>query len=149
MYGSTCGKYMSNGIKGGVPKPPGIFEMTQGAAAKLRFVCYPDGRSKSYLPNNNGLSLSFTNHYSIMTLVFFPTYIIFQIPSTIIVRKLGPRLHLSSITILWGGIMIIMAFVKNWQTMAGLRVVLGVLEAGFFPACVYLLSTWYARCKSP
>jgi len=43
--------------------------------------------------------------------------------------------------------MIGMGFVKDWQTMAGLRVVLGILEAGFFPSCVYLLSTWYTRCK--
>lgn len=43
--------------------------------------------------------------------------------------------------------MIGMGFVKNWQQMAGLRVILGVLEAGFFPSCVYLLSTWYPRCE--
>jgi MFS family permease len=45
--------------------------------------------------------------------------------------------------------MIGMAFVNDWETMAGMRVLLGVLEAGFFPSCVYLLSTWYTRCKSP
>lgn len=44
--------------------------------------------------------------------------------------------------------MIGMGFVDTWEQMAGLRVVLGVLEAGFFPSCVYLLSTWYTRCKS-
>lgn len=44
--------------------------------------------------------------------------------------------------------MIGMGFVKDWTQMAGLRVVLGVLEAGFFPSCVYLLSTWYPRCES-
>ena len=44
--------------------------------------------------------------------------------------------------------MIGMAFVKEWETMAGMRVLLGVLEAGFFPSCVYLLSTWYTRCMS-
>lgn len=43
--------------------------------------------------------------------------------------------------------MIGMGFVKNWSQLAALRVVLGVLEAGFFPSCVYLLSTWYTRCK--
>src|ERR1700761_2568156 len=41
--------------------------------------------------------------------------------------------------------MIGMGFVKEWQTLAGLRVLLGILEAGFFPSCVYLLSTWYTR----
>jgi MFS family permease len=80
-----------------------------------------------------------------MTLVFFPPYIIFQIPSTVIVRSLGPRLHLGTITLLWGSVMIGMAFVDHWKVMAGMRVLLGALEAGFFPSCVYLLSTWYTR----
>ena len=43
--------------------------------------------------------------------------------------------------------MIGMGFVKTWDALAGLRVILGILEAGFFPSCVYLLSTWYTRCK--
>ncbi|KAK0649424.1 major facilitator superfamily domain-containing protein [Cercophora newfieldiana] len=85
------------------------------------------------------------NQYNIISLVFFVTYIVFQPPSTVIVRKIGPRIHLAAITILWGGCMIGMGFSGNWRVMAGLRVVLGVLEAGFFPSCVYLLSTWYTR----
>lgn len=42
--------------------------------------------------------------------------------------------------------MIGMGFAKTWDQMAALRVVLGIMEAGFFPSCVYLLSTWYTRC---
>lgn len=85
------------------------------------------------------------SRYSIITLVFFTTYIVFQPPSTIIVRKLGPRVHLAIITVAWGSVMIGMGFVRDWQVLAALRVVLGILEAGFFPSCVYLLSTWYTR----
>ncbi|KAJ4292981.1 hypothetical protein N0V88_005645 [Collariella sp. IMI 366227] len=69
------------------------------------------------------------DRYSIITLVFFITYVLFQPPSTIIVRKIGPRIHLASITALWGGVMIGMGFVKKWEEMAALRVILGVLEA--------------------
>lgn len=83
-----------------------------------------------------------------MTLVFFVTYVLFQPPSTIIVRKVGPRIHLSLITLLWGATMIGMGFVNDWKALTALRVLLGILEAGFFPSCVYLLSTWYTRCKS-
>jgi hypothetical protein len=36
-------------------------------------------------------------------------------------------------------------FTPNWTTLVGLRVILGVLEAGFFPGCAYLLSCWYPR----
>ena len=41
--------------------------------------------------------------------------------------------------------MIGFGFVKSWKTLVGLRIILGVLEAGFFPGVVYLLSTWYKR----
>src|SRR5437868_5147619 len=36
-------------------------------------------------------------------------------------------------------------FAQRWDGLVGLRVILGALEAGFFPATVYLLSTWYTR----
>lgn len=85
------------------------------------------------------------DRYSIITLVFFITYVLFQPPATVTVRKLGPRVFLALITLLWGANMIGMGFVKSWDQLAGLRVLLGVLEAGFFPSCVYLLSTWYTR----
>ncbi|KAL2870160.1 major facilitator superfamily domain-containing protein [Aspergillus lucknowensis] len=85
------------------------------------------------------------NGYSITSLVFFITYTIFQIPATVVIRKVGPRLFLASIVLLWGVIVIAIGFSPNWPTMAGMRVILGALEAGFYPGCVYLLSTWYPR----
>lgn len=82
------------------------------------------------------------SHYSIVTIVFFATYIVFQPPATIIVRWLGPRNFLSFIVVAWGAVMLGMGFAKDYASLAALRVVLGILEAGFFPSCVYLLSTW-------
>lgn len=67
---------------------------------------------------------------SIVTLVFFITYTIFQPPGTIICRKVGPRVFLSAITLLWGGVMIGFGFVKDWKALIGLRAILGVLEVG-------------------
>lgn len=84
----------------------------------------------------------------IANLVFFIPYVLFQPPSTILVRRIGPRLHLAGILFGWGAAMVGMGFVSNFSQLAGLRVV-GALEAGFFPSCVYLLSTWYTRCESP
>ena len=83
--------------------------------------------------------------YSIVVLVFFVTYTLCQPPATVLARKIGPRNFLSVITLLWGSVMIAFGFVPNWTTLAGLRILLGILEAGFFPGCVYLLSTWYSR----
>jgi MFS family permease len=85
------------------------------------------------------------SRYSVVTLVFFTTYIVFQPPATVIVRYLGPRNFLSFIVVAWGAVMIGMGFADSFHTLAALRVILGILEAGFFPSCVYLLSTWYTR----
>lgn len=49
---------------------------------------------------------------------------------------------------MWGAVLIGMGFVDDFPQLAGLRSLLGLFEAGFFPSCVYLLSTWYTRCMS-
>jgi MFS family permease len=85
------------------------------------------------------LKLTVHLRYNIVTLVFFTTYVVFQFPSTVIIRFFGPRNHLATITLLWGIVMIGMGFVKTFGQMAALRVILGILEAGFFPGSVYLL----------
>ncbi|KAI1367033.1 major facilitator superfamily domain-containing protein [Xylaria arbuscula] len=85
------------------------------------------------------------NRYSIATLAFFPSYIVFQPTSTVLVRKLGPRIHIAFITTIWGAVMLGMGFVKSFGSLTALRVIIGIFEAGFFPSAVYLLSTWYTR----
>ncbi|KAF7324885.1 High-affinity nicotinic acid transporter [Mycena kentingensis (nom. inval.)] len=85
------------------------------------------------------------NKYNIISVLFFPTYVLFQPTATVLVRKIGPRLFLSAVTLCWGVVMIGMGFVKSWNQLAGLRVVLGIFEAASFPSSAYLLSTWYTR----
>merc|ERR1712093_831691 len=51
----------------------------------------------------------------------------------------------STIALAWGIVMIGFGFPETWGPMIPLRLILGVLEAGFFPGCVYLISTWYTR----
>ncbi|KAL8909680.1 MAG: hypothetical protein Q9171_004951 [Xanthocarpia ochracea] len=85
------------------------------------------------------------DRYSVITLVFFLTYVVFQPPTTILTRFFGPRIWLATITLFWGVTMIGFGFVQDWTALVGLRLLLGVLESGFFPGVVYLLSTWYKR----
>ncbi|RDW59665.1 MFS general substrate transporter-30 [Coleophoma cylindrospora] len=85
------------------------------------------------------------SRYNLIVLIFFIPYVMCQPPTTVITRKLGPRKFISAITLLWGGCMVGFGFVKQWEQLLGLRILLGVLEAGFFPGCAYLLSTWYTR----
>ncbi|KAH0443048.1 major facilitator superfamily transporter [Colletotrichum camelliae] len=85
------------------------------------------------------------NRYSIISLVFFTTYTTFQPISIILARTIGPRAYFTGVTMVCGFIVIGMAFLKHWGQMVALRVILGALDSGFFPTCVYLLSTWYTR----
>lgn len=79
--------------------------------------------------------------------LFFVIYIIFQFLFIIFVCKIGFRLYLVVIIVLWGVVMIGMGFVVNWEQMVGMRFFFGVLEVGFFFSVVYFLSIWYIRCK--
>lgn len=71
--------------------------------------------------------------YSIIVLLFFITYVLLQPPATVVLRKVGPRIFLPLITLLWGMTMIAFGFVRKWTDMIALRLILGIFEAGFFP----------------
>ncbi|KAL8687495.1 MAG: hypothetical protein Q9218_006351, partial [Villophora microphyllina] len=83
--------------------------------------------------------------YSTVVLVFFATYVSFQPIAAVLIRKLRPRLFLSSISLLWGVTVMGFGFVNKYTDMVGLRVVLGIFESGIYPGIAYLLSTWYTR----
>uniref|UniRef100_A0A8H7K9W0 Major facilitator superfamily (MFS) profile domain-containing protein n=1 Tax=Bionectria ochroleuca TaxID=29856 RepID=A0A8H7K9W0_BIOOC len=85
------------------------------------------------------------SRYSVVVLLFFIPYVLFQPPSTAILRKVEPRLFLSLTTLVWGLTTIASGFVKNWNELIPLRLILGACEAGFFPGCAYILSCWYPR----
>ena len=91
------------------------------------------------------LKMGIENRYSITLLVFFGPYIILQFPAAGFVRKCGPRLFLSSIVTAWGIIMMCFGFARSWKTLVALRMMLGALEAGAFPAQYYLIQSWYSR----
>ena len=73
------------------------------------------------------------NRYSIIVCLFFITYVLLQPPATVVLRKIGPRLFLPTITLVWGMTMIAFGFIKNWTDLIYLRLLLGIFEAGFFP----------------
>ncbi|KAM0720861.1 hypothetical protein Q7P37_003146 [Cladosporium fusiforme] len=106
---------------------------------------------RSNLPNAGiagmrvDLDMLENSRYSIIALVFFITYTFLQPPATLLTRKFGPRLFLSTICLAWGVVMVGFSFVTKWWELVPLRLVLGIFEAGYFPGVVYLISTWYSR----
>lgn len=114
----------------------------------LLYMCSLMDRTNVGIAKIAGMSTDLNlvgERYNLIVLVFFIPYVLFQPLATVIIRKTGPRRFLTGITILWGVCMIGFGFVQRWDQMLGLRVILGVFEAGYFPGCVYLLSTWYTR----
>lgn len=85
--------------------------------------------------------------YSVIVLVFFITYVLAQPPAVVAMRKVGPRLFLPTICLLWGVVMVCFGFVTNWESLVGLRLLLGLLEAGYFPGILHptpvVPSYWY------
>ena len=68
-----------------------------------------------------------------------------ELPANIYIRKIGVRPFLATIAFLWGSLTLASGFVKTWRQLVAARALLGMLEAGYFPACTYLISIWYTR----
>lgn len=85
------------------------------------------------------------DRYSIALLVFFITYFIFEIPSNIVLRKIGAANWLAFLCMSWGLVTFGAGFAKKWTDIVVCRLLLGLFEAGFFPGSVYLISCFYTR----
>ncbi|KAF2198050.1 MFS general substrate transporter [Delitschia confertaspora ATCC 74209] len=85
------------------------------------------------------------DRYSIALLMFFIPYFIFEIPSNLVIRKFGAANWLAFLSFAWGIVILGGAFAKDWTVVVGVRILIGVFEAGFFPGCLFLISCWYER----
>jgi MFS transporter, ACS family, tartrate transporter len=79
--------------------------------------------------------------------IFFLGYCLFEIPSNIILERVGARLWIARIMVTWGLISAGLMFVRTPAVFYLLRFLLGVAEAGFFPGVIYYLSLWYPTAQ--
>jgi len=77
--------------------------------------------------------------------IFFLGYCLFEIPSNIILERVGARLWIARIMVTWGLISAGLMFVRTPGVFYLLRFLLGAAEAGFFPGVIYYLSLWYPK----
>ena len=88
--------------------------------------------------------LSFSNTvYGLGAGIFFLGYVIFEVPSNILMHKVGAKLWIARIMISWGLIGAAMAFVTTPTQFYILRFLLGVAEAGFIPGVLLYLTYWF------
>jgi ACS family tartrate transporter-like MFS transporter len=74
--------------------------------------------------------------------LFFLGYFLFEVPSNLILEKVGARLWIARIMIVWGFVSMAMVFVRGEQSFYAMRIALGLAEAGFFPGIVLYLTYW-------
>ncbi|KAL2206912.1 MFS general substrate transporter [Sarocladium strictum] len=94
------------------------------------------------------LGLAVGDRYTIIVMLFFVTYILFEIPSNLILPRAGAANWLALLGVSFGAILIGMGFTQSWVTMAVCRALLGLMEAGFLPGCTYLITCWYTRYET-
>ncbi|KFY49688.1 hypothetical protein V496_09860 [Pseudogymnoascus sp. VKM F-4515 (FW-2607)] len=86
--------------------------------------------------------------YNICLTVFFVTYVIFEVPANMLLKKFKPSVWIPTITVAWGIVMVCHGFVHNYAGLLACRLVLGIPEAGIFPACSYYVTMWYPRAEA-
>ncbi|GJD51898.1 Putative tartrate transporter [Methylobacterium crusticola] len=79
--------------------------------------------------------------------IFFVGYFLFEVPSNLLLERIGARKTLARITILWGLASMSLAFVRSEWAFYAVRFLLGVFEAGFFPGVVLYLTYWFPSAR--
>jgi ACS family tartrate transporter-like MFS transporter len=79
--------------------------------------------------------------------VFFIGYALFELPSNLILVRVGARLWIARIMITWGVLSVAMMYVEGPLSFYVLRFLLGVAEAGFLPGIIYYLGNWYPAAQ--
>jgi ACS family tartrate transporter-like MFS transporter len=114
-----------------------------GFAFLCYVVAYIDrvniGFAATELQRDLGLSDS---AYGIGAGLFFLGYCLFEIPSNLILERVGARIWMARIMVVWGLVSMGTMFVRDATTFYAARVLLGVAEAGFFPGMVLYLTYW-------
>ena len=115
----------------------------------LLFICNFLDRTNvaiAALQMNRDLQFS-ASAYGFGAGIFFLGYALFEVPSNLILARVGARRWIARIMVTWGILATLMMFVRTPLQFYVLRFVLGVAEAGFFPGIVFYLGGWYPAAQ--
>jgi ACS family tartrate transporter-like MFS transporter len=138
-------------------QPAGHADLCSQAVRKASFRLLPVlllGYICSYLDRTNvGFAALTMNRELGLTAVqfgwgaglFFVSYALCEVPSNLALHRFGARRWLSRIMVTWGLLSAATAFVVGPHSFYGLRLLLGVAEAGFFPGVAFYLTSWFPR----
>ncbi|KAI4212609.1 MAG: hypothetical protein LQ351_004681 [Letrouitia transgressa] len=85
------------------------------------------------------------NQYLTSLTIYFVGYVIFEVPSNVVLKRTSPKLWLPTLTLAWGIVATLMGVTQNFGGFLAVRFFLGITEGGLFPGVVFFLSMWYKR----
>lgn len=112
----------------------------------LYLIAYIDRSNISVAALQMNADLALTAEmYGIAAGIFYISYIIFEVPSNVILTRVGAKIWIARIMITWGLLAAGMSLVQTPVQLYVMRFLLGAAEAGFTPGIIYYLSCWYPR----
>ena len=110
----------------------------------LYIVAYLDRVNVGFAAMDMKRQLHFSETvYGLGAGLFFLGYALFDLPSTLLLRKVGTRVWIARIMITWGIVSACMMFVGSARSFYAMRFLLGVAEAGFVPGMLLYLTFWF------
>lgn len=96
------------------------------------------------LTMNADLAITSTQ-FGLLTGIFFWGYFLFEIPSNLLLHRIGARVWIARILVSWGIVGVLTGFMRSAPQLYVARFLLGVAEAGFFPGMLLYLTYWFRR----
>ena len=110
----------------------------------IYFIAYIDRTNVAFAATAMNLDLGFTAYiYGWGAGMFFIGYFFFEVPSNVILHKVGARIWIARIMFTWGLVSAAMVFVTGTTSFFVIRFLLGVAEAGFFPGVLLYFTYWF------
>jgi MFS transporter, ACS family, tartrate transporter len=110
----------------------------------LYFVAYLDRINLGFAALSMNAALSITSaQFGLLAGIFFCGYFLFEIPSNLLLHKIGARIWIARILITWGVVATLTGAVQNVTQLYVARFALGLAEAGFFPGIILYLTWWF------
>ncbi|MCJ1308873.1 hypothetical protein MMC25_002528 [Agyrium rufum] len=89
-----------------------------------------------------------STQYNTALTIFFVPYILFEIPSNVLLKKLRPHVWLSACMFVFGLVTVCQGLVKGYSGLLATRFFLGLAETSMFPGSFYLIGMWYKRAQA-
>jgi D-galactonate transporter len=127
-----------------------VYNKVTGRLIPFLFACYilayvdrvNIGFAKLQMQRDLGMSETV---YGTGAGIFFIGYFLFEVPANMMLQRLGARLWLGGLMVLWGAVSCCTVLARGAASFYAIRMLLGIVESGFFPGVILYLTFWYTR----